>query len=119
LFIALMPFVTSLLGQYAYLPLGVIFYSAAVAATGLSISAIWWYASHRHRLVDENLSQQFIQSRNRLAFIIPLFFLTSIPLAFSNPLYAMMVWWISLPASIAIRRLSGRRRTAGQAGKRS
>jgi uncharacterized membrane protein len=43
--IVLMPFVAGLFGQYYYLPLGMSVYAAAVAAIGLSVGGLWWYAS--------------------------------------------------------------------------
>ena len=43
MFIALMPFVASLLGQYPTVPLGVIVYAAAVAAIGFTLAAMWYY----------------------------------------------------------------------------
>ncbi len=110
LFIALMPFVAGLLGQYAYLPLAVTVYAAAVAATGSAMSAVWWYASYNHRLVDENLDMEFVRARNRVALVVPLLFLVSIPFALWRPPVAMAVWWVSPLISVGIVWLSGRRR---------
>ena len=93
LFIVLMPFAASLLGQYNHLPFGVIAYAAEVAATGLSISALWWYASRHHRLVDEGLDEQFIQVRNRIGLAVPAVFLLSIPCTLISPMVGMFVWW--------------------------
>ncbi len=109
LFIVLMPFMASLLGQYGYLPIGVSAYGLAVAATGFSIGAIWWYASYRRRLVDAELDEAFIRVRNRLALVVPLIFLISVPFAWLNPLITLIIWWVSPFASILLLRFMERR----------
>jgi uncharacterized membrane protein len=116
LFIILMPFVASLLGINGFMPVGVITYAAAVALTGLAISALWWYASTNHRLVAENLDIGFIRSRNLMALLVPIIFLVSIPFALINPLIAMVIWWASPLVSIATLRLT-ERRMKGRKGK--
>jgi uncharacterized membrane protein len=108
-FIILMPFVASLLGQYPRLPMGVITYAAAVAVTGVSISSVWWYASWHNRLVDENMDHQFIHTRNRMALLVPLLFLVSIPFAFINPLISVFIWWSTPFFAAATLRISDRR----------
>jgi uncharacterized membrane protein len=111
-FIILMPFVASLLGQYPHTPVGVITYAAAVAITGLSISSIWWYASWNNRLVDENMDLGFIRTRNRMALLVPILFLVSIPFAFINPLVSVIIWWSTPFFAIATLRISDRRLVA-------
>jgi uncharacterized membrane protein len=107
LFIASMPFAASLLGQYAYLSLSVVVYSADVSALGLSLGAIWWYASHDHRLVDENLDRHLIRRMNVRALAAPAIFLISIPFGLLNPLWGMIVWWASpLIVVVAVRLLA-------------
>jgi TMEM175 potassium channel family protein len=95
LFIALMPFFTSLQGQYSQVPMAVIAYALEVAATGLSIALIWWYASYQHRLVEDDLDTGFIRTRNHTAVIIPSIFLISAPFALLNPQLTVMIWCLS------------------------
>jgi uncharacterized membrane protein len=92
-FVVLMPFAAGFQGQYGFLPVGTLVYGGAVAATGLSIGALWWYASHAHRLVDHALSPEFIRRRNRVALIVPALFLVSLPFAFWSPLITQAIWW--------------------------
>jgi uncharacterized membrane protein len=108
LFIVLMPFVASLFGQYYYLPLGMSVYAAAVAATGLSIAALWWYASHHHRLIDEHLDEQFIRARS-IALAVPLLFLVSIPFTFVSRTLAVALWCTLPLVSFAVLKVSVRR----------
>jgi uncharacterized membrane protein len=109
LFIVLMPFVASLFGQYYYLPLGMSVYAAVVAATGLSMGALWWYAPHNHRLVDEQLDEQFIRARS-IALAVPLLFLVSIPFAFFRRTLAVAIWCMLPLISFAMLKVSERRR---------
>ncbi len=104
-FIVLMPFVASLLGQYSYLPIAVVVYGLAVAATGFSIGAIWWYASHHRRLVDAGLDEEFIRIRNRVALVVPLIFVVSVPFAWLSPIITVAIWWIAPFASILVLRV--------------
>jgi uncharacterized membrane protein len=108
LFIVLMPFVARLFGQYYYLPLAMSVYAAAVAATGLSMAALWWYVSYRHRLIDERLDASFIRARS-IALAVPLLFLVSIPFAFFSRTLAIVVWCMAPLVSFIVLRYSGRR----------
>jgi uncharacterized membrane protein len=105
LFIVLMPFVASLFGQYYYLPLGMSVYAAAVAATGLSMGAMWWYASHHHRLIDEHLDEQFIRARS-IALAVPLLFLVSIPFTFVSRTLVVAIWCTLPLVSFAVLKVS-------------
>ena len=104
-FVVLMPFAAGFQGQYGYLPVGTLVYGGAVAATGLSIGALWWYASHGHRLIDPDLGPEFIRRRNRVALIVPALFLASLPFAFLSPLITQAIWWVG-PVIAAV--ISGR-----------
>jgi uncharacterized membrane protein len=109
LFVALMPFFASLLGQYGYLPIALIAYALAVAATGLAIGLVWRYASYQHRLVDHDLDAGFIRVRNLVALVVPLIFLASAPLALLSPWMTLAAWWISPLVSILVLRMLERR----------
>jgi uncharacterized membrane protein len=107
LFIVLMPFVASLFGRYYALPLGMSVYAAAVAAIGLSMGALWWYASYRHRLIDERLDAQFIRARS-IALAVPLLFVVSIPFAFFSWTLTIVIWCMLPLISFVILKYSGR-----------
>ncbi len=105
LFIAVMPFIASLLGHYPFLPLGVIPYAVDVSAIGLSIGVLWAYATHSHRLVDDDMDGRQI----RLLTIRPLgptvVFIVSIPIALINPTLATFTWLLAPLAVVAVNRL--------------
>jgi uncharacterized membrane protein len=64
LFIVVLPFFSTLLGSYGHLPVAETLYALIIAGIGLSILALWTYACHDHRLVDEKLDPGFIQGDN-------------------------------------------------------
>ncbi len=109
-FIVCMPFLASLLGQYVFLPLALITYTVAIAALGLSMALIWWYASHGHRLVDPDLSAELIGSINIRLFAAPIMFLIAVPFAFVSSTAVITVWWLSPIAVLLALRVWSRRR---------
>lgn len=118
LFVVLMPFVASLFGQYYYLPLGMSVYAAAVAATGLSIATLWWYASHRHRLVDEHLDEWFIRARS-IALAVPMLFLVSIPFTFFSRTLAVAIWCTLPLVSFAVIKFSQQKHRVNHASPKT
>jgi uncharacterized membrane protein len=102
--IALMPFVAGLMGQYYYLPVGGMVYAGAVAFTGFSMSAIWWYASSGHRLVEPGLDEKTIRIHRIILLVGPSVFLLSIPLSLISFPLMIAVWWLSpIISSIIVR----------------
>jgi uncharacterized membrane protein len=118
LFIVLMPFAASLFGQYYYLPLGMSVYAAAVAATGLAMGALWWYASYRHRLIDEHLDERFIRARS-IALAVPLLFLVSIPLTFVSRTLAVALWCTLPLVSFAVLKVSQQKQRVRRASTKA
>ena len=94
LFIVVLPFFSTLLGSYGSLPVAETLYALVIAGIGLSMLAMWAYASHDHRLVDEKLDPGFIRGTFPLAVATPVIFLASIPVAFVQPGLAPLVWWL-------------------------
>ncbi len=110
-FIVCMPFLASLLGQYVFLPVALIAYTVAIAALGLFMALMWWYASYHHRLVDADLSADLITSINVRLFSAPVMFLVAVPFAFVSSAAVIMVWWLSPLAVLLAMRIWGRKRT--------
>ncbi len=116
-FIVCMPFLASLLGQYVFVPIALIAYTAAIAALGFSMALIWWYASSGHRLIEPEVSMEMIRTINIRLFVAPIMFLIAIPFAFVSSLAVIIVWWLSPLAVILATRLWGRRRQARRASR--
>lgn len=106
-FIVCMPFVASLLGQYTSVPIVLILYTLAVAALGVSMALIWWYASRNH-LISEELDAQAIRMVNIRLYTSPVMFLAAIPFAYVSSTAVIIVWWLSPLAVLAAMRIFGR-----------
>ncbi len=106
-FIICMPFLASLLGQYVFVPIALIAYSLAIAALGLSMALIWWYASHDRRLIFPDVSHGEIRLINIRLFVAPLMFIVAVPFAYVSSLAVIIVWWLSPLAVLLATRLWG------------
>lgn len=93
LFIVLMPFTSSLLGQYPALPLSTAAYALNVGAIGSALYLMWHYATRSYRLVDSHLERGTIRLMTLRALTAPVLFFTSIPFAFISPLLTTL-WWV-------------------------
>jgi uncharacterized membrane protein len=92
LVIAFLPFPTSLIGEYPLQPLVVAFYAVVLALAGLLATALWLYAARGYRLVDARLDPQLIRQFTLRPLSTSMVFLLSVPIAFVDPLWAMLSW---------------------------
>ncbi len=106
-FIACMPFLAGMLGQYVFVPMVLIAYTLAIAALGLSMALIWWYAAS-HQLIAPDLPAETIRITYIRLFIAPVMFLAAVPFAFVSSTAVIVVWWLSPLAVIAATRLLAR-----------
>ncbi len=108
-FIVCMPFLASLLGQYVFVPVALIAYTVAIAALGLAMALIWWYASRGHRLIAPDFDPNTIRMINIRLFVAPVMFLVAVPFAYVSSTAVIIVWWLSPIAVLLATRLWGRR----------
>ncbi|MCF3171842.1 DUF1211 domain-containing protein [Streptomyces sioyaensis] len=100
--VALMPFPTTLLAEYADLPQSVAIYSGAVAAMGatqLALTVVLW---KRPWLGSAPLPDPIV--RNDVADLAStvLVFVVAVPLSFVSPTGAMLWWAVLLPVRVVI-----------------
>jgi uncharacterized membrane protein len=105
--VAFMPFPTSVLFDYAGVFIVVLLYAGTLTLTGLSLVAIWLYATKEHRLVDPQLDERMIHNQTRSLLVGPGVFLLSIIVAIFNPDLAMYAWLLQIPAYFLTRPPSG------------
>jgi uncharacterized membrane protein len=105
-FIVCMPFVANLLGHYTDVPIVLILYTLAVAALGVSMALIWWYAARNHLLAPE-LNAQSIRIISIRLYTSPVMFLAAIPFAYVNATAVIIIWWLSPLAVLAALRIFG------------
>lgn len=106
-FIICMPFLAGLLGQYVFVPLALITYTLAIAALGISLALIWWYASAGRRLIAADLDERTIRLTSIRVFVAPVMFLVAVPFAYVSAVAVIIVWWLSPLAVLAATRLLG------------
>lgn len=82
MFIALIPFSTSLLGEYWNQHISVIIYGANLVVASSWIWLQWWYATKNHSLVDEKLDRLFVAMISRRFLVAPITYLTAIAISF-------------------------------------
>ena len=99
LWIGFLPFPTSLIGSYQNERAVLILYAGTVAMTGIMRTAIWWYAVHDHRLVDQDLNRRLIRNVLLSGLIPPAIFLASIPVAVFSPTIVVTAWNLMLAVS--------------------
>lgn len=107
MFIALIPFSTTLLGEYGDQQISIIVYGINLIIS-LSLNYLhWWYATKDHRLVDNNLNPTFITiiSRRYLVGIFVLFI--AIAISFIN-INASLLLYIGSPLYYLIPIQKGR-----------
>ncbi len=106
-FIALVPFPTSVLSEYAPDRTAVVLYAAVIAALGLTTCWLWAYARHA-RLLSAEVDRPLYRFILWNSAVIPIVFLASIPVAlFVDPAWAMNAWILNWPASVLVRRIVG------------
>jgi uncharacterized membrane protein len=89
---ASMPFPTGLVVQYGQEQISVVIYAGTLIMTGLALDAIWWYASHNHRLVDESMDPKLIAFVHRRVLLAPLIYLLAIGVSFISLLVAKLLF---------------------------
>jgi uncharacterized membrane protein len=78
--IAFLPFPTAVLGSHLGLPEAARLYAASVTVTGLASTLLWWYATGKGRLVEDDLEPRVRRSMLLRTLTAPVVFGLSIPL---------------------------------------
>jgi len=105
--VAFVPFPTSVLGDHGGTTAAVVFYASTMALLGGLASALWGYASHRHRLIDSETPTWFVQHSLWRSVAVPAVFAASIPIAFASPIAAEWFWLTIFVVRLALRRRFG------------
>ena len=72
--VAFIPFPTSVIGEHVSEPVAQQFYYGTLVLTGLSLAALWWYASSGGRLVAQDLSPRFVRRTHIISVGVPMIF---------------------------------------------
>ena len=110
--IGFIPFSTSLIGEYPFSPTVVRVYGANLAATGLALNGIWWYATNNHRLVDKELDPHIISLAQKRTVVGPLVCFIGIGFSYldtriSFVLYLLLIPFFMRPGHLDIHFMEG------------
>jgi uncharacterized membrane protein len=106
-FIVSLPFTTELMAEYGAVPVAASAYALNLGLAGLSLTLVWWYASHGHRLVDPAIDPADIAWTRRIGLLMPTIFLVSIPL---TAVIGDRAWWFWLIGLAVLQFLRTRER---------
>lgn len=84
MFIALVPFSTSLIGGYPHEWLAEIFFDSNIFILGILFISNWAYATKDHRLVDRSLDSEYIALRKKRGVVTPIVAAIAMGLSFLN-----------------------------------
>ncbi|EIF00443.1 TMEM175 family protein [Saccharomonospora glauca] len=116
--IALLPFPTAVLGEHGDTAAGVVLYATTIVLTGLSSTALWWYAAvgrarlraDARPLTHEDTDPEEVRRSLSGGTAVVVGFVPSLPLAFVDPTLAELSWLLVIPFGHLIDRMSRRGR---------
>jgi uncharacterized membrane protein len=109
MFVAFVPFPTSLLGEYGDHRLPVAIYAGTLAVGRLLLTAIHWYSTRNNRLVDEGQDPREVRFYLIRGLTMPVIFLLSIGVSFFSVSAAIWSWVVMLLVDAVILRRRGPR----------
>jgi len=95
--IGFVPFSTSLLGLYPFSPTAVRVYGANLAATGLALYAVWWYATSQYRLVEKDLDPHIISLAKRRIIVGPIVSILGVGFSFLDTRISLVLYLLLIP----------------------
>lgn len=104
MFVALVPFPTSLLSEYGSHQLPVAIYAATLAIGRLLLTAIYWYATSGHRLVDPDLDSRTVRFLLLRGLTLPVIYLLTIGVSFLSVSAAIYSWLLLILVDTVILR---------------
>ena len=105
MWIVLLPFSSSLLGEHGDHQIVVIIYASHIALAGLTLQWVWWYASREEHLMDTTRVNEQERRYNELGLSVPLVFLISIGVSFISVSAAELFWFLAFLVRPALHRV--------------
>ncbi len=95
--IGFIPFSTSLIGLYPFSPTAVRVYGANLAATGIALNAIWWYATHNRRLVAKDLDPHIVTLAQRRTIVGPIVCFFGLGFSYLDARISLVLYLLLIP----------------------
>jgi uncharacterized membrane protein len=102
-FIALLPFPTSLLGEYFDNPLSIVIYAINVAVIS-GMEVVLFSHAQNHDLLERKLPRDVYRYGAAMSIAPVLFFIVSIPFAFVSTTLAVCFWFLGIPLAVIAER---------------
>ena len=96
-FVVLLPFLSAVLGDHGDLAVAAAVYATGMAFMGLSSSRLMAYA-YRRGLTTPDVTPAFARYLTWRGLLVPIMFLTSVPVAFISTNTAELSWLLVIPA---------------------
>lgn len=100
--VTFIPFPTALMGEYVGTPIAVVPYGLTLIASGLMLALVWWYATHRRRLVSPALDDELVRQVMRRTLAGPALYAAAMLVSIVSArltlgLYALIPLYFILP----------------------
>ncbi|MBN1282732.1 MAG: DUF1211 domain-containing protein [Proteobacteria bacterium] len=104
LFVCLIPFSTSLMGDYGNVRIAALIFEANMLAAGLIYWFHWRYATKGHRLVDREIDPAIVRAYNRYTLVVPTIAAIALMLSFFHPRWGTNIFFLTPLVMAYIRR---------------
>jgi len=95
--IGFIPFSTSLIGLYPFSQTAVRVYGANLAATGIALNAVWWYATHGRRLVEKDLDPHIVRLAQQRTIVGPIVSFLGISFSYLDTRISLVLYLLLIP----------------------
>lgn len=92
MFIAFVPFSTSIIGEYGDQQISVIIYAVNISIIGFWEYIRWKYATKDHQLVDSDLNRTFITKMSRRFLLGPTIYLIAVAISFVSTQLSLVIF---------------------------
>lgn len=94
MFLSLLPFTTSVIGEYPLAKFPMLFFGANLVFILVSRIIMWRYATAGCRLVDQDLSPQLVRTNTLIPLLALIVIVINTAVAFLNPLATIIIYYV-------------------------
>lgn len=93
---AFLPFPAALLGEYGDQQIIIVLYAASLLLTGGCLSLLWFYCTHRRRLVNPQMSSKLVRLVHIKILVLPAVAVGAVCLSYFSPRLSILVFFGSV-----------------------
>jgi uncharacterized membrane protein len=99
MFVAFLPFPTTVLGEHAGSSVAAVFYASSVILASIASAAYWWYASGTGNLLKSDAGRAQVRALRARGLSGAVFFGLTLPIAVFAPYAAEIAWLLIFPTT--------------------